>query len=92
MHKICLKRMPHCTMLHRSKGVFDVADETKVNEVEAVVEAAAAPVKAVAEKAQEAAAPVAEAPEVALLGQADEAQGMELLTALAREEARGALE
>ena len=38
-----------------------MADETKVNEVEAVVEAAAAPVKAVAEKAQEAAAPVAEA-------------------------------
>ena len=38
-----------------------MADETKVNEVEAVVEAAAAPVKAVAEKAQEAVAPVSEA-------------------------------
>ena len=34
-----------------------MADETKINEVEAVVEAAQAPVKAVAEKAQEAIAP-----------------------------------
>src|SRR5688572_29447828 len=45
--------MTHCTMLHRSKGSFDVADETKVEEKIEAVEAAAAPVKAVAEKAKE---------------------------------------
>ena len=62
MHKKCLKPLPHCTMLHRSKGSFYVADVTKVEEkIEAAVEAAAAPVKAVAEKAQEVAAPVVEA-------------------------------
>jgi phasin family protein len=49
-------------MLHRSKGVFDVANETKVEEkIEAVEEAVAAPVKAVAEKAQEVTVPVTEA-------------------------------
>ena len=61
MHKKFLNAMPQCIMLHRSKGVFDVADETKVNEVEAVVEAVAAPVKAVADKAEEMAAPAVEA-------------------------------
>jgi phasin family protein len=45
-------------MLHRSKGVFDVADETKVEgKIEAVAKAAEAPVKAVAEKVEEVAAP-----------------------------------
>ena len=74
MHKKFLKVMPHCFMLHRSKGSFYVADETKVEEkIEAAVEAAAAPAKpvpskvegAVAEKAREVAAPVVEARPVA---------------------------
>jgi len=50
--------LPHRTMLHRSKGSFEVADETKVDEkIQSVVETAAAPVKAVAEKAEQATAP-----------------------------------
>jgi phasin family protein len=45
-------------MLHRSKGVFDVADETKVEgKIEAVAKAAEAPVKAVADKVEAVAAP-----------------------------------
>jgi phasin family protein len=40
-------------MLHRSKGSFDVVDETKIEEkIEAVAETVAAPVKAVAEKVE----------------------------------------
>jgi phasin family protein len=66
MHKNLLKAMPHCIMLHRSKGVIDVADQTQTNEVKAIVEAAAEPVKAVAEKAAETAtAPAVKAKTVA---------------------------
>src|SRR5687768_5659699 len=62
MHKNRLKAMPHCTMLHCSKGSFQVAEETKVEEkIEAAVEAVAAPVKAVADKAEQAVASVVEA-------------------------------
>lgn len=58
--------MPHCIMLQRSKGSFHVADETKVEEkIEQAVEAAAAPVKAVAEKVQQVIAPAAQAKPVA---------------------------
>jgi phasin family protein len=46
--------LPHRIMLHRSKGVFDVADETKVEKIEQTV---AAPAKAVAPKVEQAAAP-----------------------------------
>jgi phasin family protein len=63
MHKNALKFVVQCIIVHCSKGVFDVADETKVEEkVEAVVAAVQAPAKAVAEKVQAAVAkPVAKA-------------------------------
>jgi hypothetical protein len=58
VHKKRLKAIPHCTMLHRSKGVFDVADETKVEgKIEAVAKAADASVKAVADKVEAVAVP-----------------------------------
>src|SRR4029434_11031302 len=57
-HKKCLKPLPHCTMLHCSKGSFDVVGETKIEEkIEAVTETVAAPVKAVAEKVEAVSAP-----------------------------------